>query len=79
LPKRAGFAYFGGIFKHLEFCLTTVGKAVPFSPDWLHETRYDGYRIRVERDDDRVRLITRGDYNWSKRLPWIEGRAEEPH
>ena len=31
---------------------------------WLHEIKYDGYRLRVERDGDRVRLITRGGYNW---------------
>jgi len=41
------------------------------SPDWLHEIKYDGYRLRVERDGDRVRLITRGGYDWSKRYPWI--------
>jgi hypothetical protein len=25
----------------------------------------------LERDDDRVRLITRGGYNWAHRYPWI--------
>jgi ATP-dependent DNA ligase len=43
----------------------------PNQPDWLHEIKYDGYRVRVERDGDRVRLITRGRYTWSKRYPWI--------
>ena len=33
--------------------------------------KYDGYRLRVERDGDRVRLITRGGYNWTDRYPWI--------
>jgi ATP-dependent DNA ligase len=33
--------------------------------------KYDGYRLRVERDGGRVRLITRGCYNWTKRYPWI--------
>jgi len=28
-------------------------------------------RLRVERDGDRVRLITRGGYNWTDRYPWI--------
>ena len=31
----------------------------------------EGFRIRVERDGDRVRLITRGGYDWTKRYPWI--------
>jgi ATP-dependent DNA ligase len=41
--------------------------------------KYDGYRLRLERNGDRVRLITRGGYDWTKRFPWIvEAGAEEP-
>jgi ATP-dependent DNA ligase len=54
-----------------EFCLPTGAKVVPDGPDWLHEIKYDGCRLRVERDGDRVRLITRGGYNWTDRYPWI--------
>jgi bifunctional non-homologous end joining protein LigD len=54
-----------------EFCLPTRSTSVPNTPDWLHEIKYDGYRLRVERDGDRVRLITRGGYNWADRYPWI--------
>jgi len=52
-----------------DFCLPTLGKAVPAGPEWFHEIKYD--RIRLERDGDRVRLITRGGYDWTKRYPWI--------
>jgi ATP-dependent DNA ligase len=31
---------------------------------------------RVERDDDRIRLIMRGGYDWTKRYPWIVGAAQ---
>jgi ATP-dependent DNA ligase len=54
-----------------EFCLPSKSTRVPSGPDWLHEVKYDGYRVRLERDGDRVRLITRGGYNWSGRYPWI--------
>jgi bifunctional non-homologous end joining protein LigD len=54
-----------------EFCLPTTGAKVPDRPDWIHEIKYDGYRLRVERQGDRVRLITRGGYDWTKRFPWI--------
>ena len=54
-----------------EFCIPTTGTKVPSSPDWLHEIKFDGYRLRLERDGDRVRLITRGGYNWTDRYPWI--------
>jgi ATP-dependent DNA ligase len=30
-----------------------------------------GRPLRLERDGDRVRLITRGGYNWTDRYPWI--------
>jgi ATP-dependent DNA ligase len=41
------------------------------APTGWHEVKYDGYRLRLERDGDRVRLITRGGYNWTDRYPWI--------
>jgi ATP-dependent DNA ligase len=59
------------MFKSFEFCLPTRSTIVPRGPDWLHEVKYDGYRLRVERDGERVRLITRGGYNWTDRYPWI--------
>jgi hypothetical protein len=41
------------MLKALKFCIPTVGTSVPDGPDWLHEMKYDGYRLRVERDGDR--------------------------
>jgi bifunctional non-homologous end joining protein LigD len=57
--------------KAFDFCIPTRGTKVPHTPEWLHEIKYDGYRLRVERNGDRVRLITRNGYDWSKRYPWI--------
>ena len=54
-----------------DFCIPTRSTSVPATPDWLHEVKYDGYRLRLERDGDRVRLITKGGYNWTERYPWI--------
>jgi bifunctional non-homologous end joining protein LigD len=48
-----------------------VGAKVPAGPEWLHEIKYDGYRLRIERNGDRVRLITRNGHDWTKRYPWI--------
>jgi bifunctional non-homologous end joining protein LigD len=59
------------MFKAFEFCIPTTGIKVPAGPEWLHEIKSDGFRLRVERDGDRGRLITRGGYNWTKRYPWI--------
>jgi bifunctional non-homologous end joining protein LigD len=57
--------------KAFDFCIPTRGTRVPETPDWLHEIKYDGYRLRVERHGDRVRLITRNGYDWTRRYPWI--------
>jgi bifunctional non-homologous end joining protein LigD len=54
-----------------EFCIPTIGEVVPASAEWIYEINYDGYRLRVERDGDRVRLVTRGGYDLTKRFPWI--------
>jgi len=59
------------MLKAFEFCLPTKSTIVPDGPDWLHEVKYDGCRLRVERDGDRARLITRNGYDWTKRYPWI--------
>src|ERR1700741_4760125 len=40
-----------------------------FRPLRLHRI----YRLRLERDGDRVRLITRGGYDWTRRYPLIVG------
>jgi hypothetical protein len=52
VPKAAAYLYY--LRRMFEFCLPTGAKVVPEGPDWLH----DGHRL--ERDGDRVRLITRG-------------------
>jgi len=44
--------------KAFEFCIPTRAKLVPAGPDWIHEIKHDGYRLRVEREGNRVRLTT---------------------
>jgi ATP-dependent DNA ligase len=60
-----------------EFCLPIGAKVVPDGLDWVHEVKYDVYRLRLERDGKRVRLITRGGYNWTDRYPWIVEAARQ--
>ena len=57
--------------KAFECCIPTKGTKVPTGREWLHEIKLDGYRVRVERDRDSVRLISRGGYDWTSRFPWI--------
>ena len=50
--------------KDTEFCLPTAGKAVPSGDDWIHEVKYDGYRMRIVRNGKNVRLF---GTDWTKR------------
>jgi bifunctional non-homologous end joining protein LigD len=61
----------------IEFCLPKSGKAVPKGPDWLHEIKFDGYRLRVERHGDQVKLTSRGGLDWTRRFPWIAETARK--
>jgi len=45
----------------------------PFRPLRLHRI----YRLRLERDGDPMRLITRGGYNWADRYLWIVEAARK--
>ncbi|MBO0757299.1 MAG: DNA ligase, partial [Bradyrhizobiaceae bacterium] len=40
-------------------------------PNWLHEVKYDGYRMMLIREGDRVRLISRGGHDWARHFPLI--------
>jgi ATP-dependent DNA ligase len=51
--------------------LRNAGTVVPSGDDWIHEVKYDGYRLRVVRDGKNVRVFSKGGTDWSKRYPWI--------
>jgi bifunctional non-homologous end joining protein LigD len=58
--------------RQFEPCLPTRGTNVPVGPDWLHEIKYDGYRLIVQKlDRKRVRLFTRNGRDWTNRYPLI--------
>jgi ATP-dependent DNA ligase len=61
------------MFPVMQFrpAIPTRGTKVPTSPDWIHEIKYDGFRLIVHRDGGRVRLLTRKGHNWADRYPWI--------
>ncbi len=52
-------------------CIPIRTVIVPTGPDWQHEIKHDGYRLIVQRDGERVRLFTRGGFDWTDRYPNI--------
>jgi ATP-dependent DNA ligase len=63
------------MFRKYQPCIPSRGTKVPSGADWIHEIKYDGYRLIVHRDGARVRLLTRNGHDWTKRYPWIAEAA----
>jgi bifunctional non-homologous end joining protein LigD len=49
--------------------LTTLVEKAPEGSDWLHEIKYDGYRLLASIERGKVRLITRGGLDWTAKFP----------
>jgi ATP-dependent DNA ligase len=43
----------------------------PSGPEWIHEIKYDGYRLIARRDPVCMRLLTRNGHDWAPRYPLI--------
>jgi ATP-dependent DNA ligase len=50
--------------------LTRLGDEAPTGKDWLHEIKYDGYRMHARLDRLKVQLLTRTGLDWSNRYPY---------
>ena len=51
--------------------LTQLVDAAPASEQWLHEIKYDGYRMHVRLDRGVVKLLTRTGLDWTHKYPAI--------
>ena len=56
--------------------LARLGDAPPKGGQWIHELKWDGYRIVATIDDGRVRLWSRNALEWTDRLPDIREAIE---
>ena len=54
-------------------CLAVRGKVPPKGDQWVHEAKWDGYRIQIVKDGSDVRLYSKSGTEWTKRLPSIAG------
>jgi ATP-dependent DNA ligase len=51
--------------------LTKLVDAPPEGPEWLHEIKFDGYRMHTQLDQGAVRLLTRTGLDWTHKYPAI--------
>jgi bifunctional non-homologous end joining protein LigD len=58
--------------------LATLRSTVPKGDQWLHEIKFDGYRVQVHVNSDRKKVYTRTGLDWTKRFSVIAGALDIP-
>jgi bifunctional non-homologous end joining protein LigD len=61
----------GGLPDFVPPSLATLHSAPPDGAEWIHEIKFDGYRIEARLDDGEVRLLTRKQLDWTHRFERI--------
>jgi bifunctional non-homologous end joining protein LigD len=51
--------------------LATLRENAPSGENWVHEIKFDGYRIQAHLDEGAVRLLTRKGLDWTDKFPNI--------
>jgi bifunctional non-homologous end joining protein LigD len=52
-------------------CLATLVAKAPDNERWVHEIKFDGYRIQARLDHGKVRLLTRKGLDWTRKFPGV--------
>jgi bifunctional non-homologous end joining protein LigD len=52
----------------LEPSLASLCEKPPTGPKWIHEIKYDGYRMQARIDGRTIRLLTRKKLDWTERF-----------
>jgi bifunctional non-homologous end joining protein LigD len=56
--------------------LATLKSKAPKGEQWLHEIKFDGYRIQVHINRGRKKIFTRNGLDWTKRFSLIAGALD---
>src|SRR5215475_2055851 len=51
--------------------LAKLVENAPDGPDWLHEIKFDGYRMHARLDRGRVQILTRRGNDWTDKYLWL--------
>jgi bifunctional non-homologous end joining protein LigD len=54
--------------RFVEPCLATLQDKPPTGDAWLHEVKFDGYRLQARVSAGKVRLLTRTGLDWTERF-----------
>jgi bifunctional non-homologous end joining protein LigD len=76
-PKTVRGARKGILPAFLEPSLPQQTDKAPSGPKWVHEIKYDGYRIQARIEGRNVRLLTRTGLDWTSRFPTIAAALKD--
>src|SRR5205814_8303056 len=68
-PARPKAARRAALPKRVAPQLATAADEAPDGDNWLHELKYDGYRIRARIERGTVALLTRSGLDWTEKFP----------
>jgi hypothetical protein len=68
---RQSRAAAAGLPQWIKPQLTQLVDQAPDGPEWLHEIKFDGYRIHARLDRGAVLLLTRTGLDWTHKYPAI--------
>jgi bifunctional non-homologous end joining protein LigD len=77
--KAISGAVRGPLPTFVEPCLATLVAAPPEGDEWVHEIKFDGYRIEARIDGEDVTLLTRNGLDWTSRFGTIPRLLSELH
>jgi len=49
-------------------CLATLAAVPPEGEEWLHEIKFDGYRLQLRIDHGDIKMLTRSGLDWTERF-----------
>lgn len=65
------------IFKTISPQLAVLVDRPPEGEDWLHEIKFDGYRLLAIKKNNKTKLLTRNNQDWTKIFPEIESAINQ--
>jgi bifunctional non-homologous end joining protein LigD len=63
--------------ERVEPCLALLKAKPPHGDEWSYEIKWDGYRIALHIEPNRVRIITRGGHDSTHRFPAVADAARK--
>lgn len=61
----------------IEPCLATLADKAPDSAHWIHEIKFDGYRLQARLDGGKAKLMTRKGLDWTHKFRSIAAAVAE--